>query len=142
LFYHVVWATIGRAPIIDAGREETIRRSIRTTCSEHGAPIHAIGVMPDHVHLAVSLPPRIAISDFMHALKGSSRHLINRIGADAGHDTFGWQPEYGVLSFGERSLPDVVAYVENQAAHHASDDLRSAFEHVERPYDPAARRRP
>lgn len=141
LFYHVVWATRGRLPIIDADREEMIRRSIRTTCAEHGAPIHAIGVMPDHIHLAVSVPPRVALAAFLHALKGSSSHLVNHVGAEKGRDTFGWQPEYGVLSFGERSLPDVVAYVKNQAAHHAADDLRPAYEHVERPYDPTARRR-
>ena len=105
LFYHVVWATTGRAPIIDAAREETIRRSIRTTCAEHGAPVHAIGVMPDHIHLAVSIPPRVALSAFLHAIKGSSSHLVNHVGADEGRETFGWQPEYGILSFGERSPP-------------------------------------
>ena len=141
LFYHVVWATKDRLPTIDASREETIRRSIRVTCEEHGAPIHAIGVMPDHIHLAVSVPPRIALSDFLHALKGSSSHLINRIGEEPRHDTFAWQPEYGILSFGERSLLDVVAYVENQAAHHAAADLLPAYELVERPFGPDSGRR-
>ncbi len=142
LYYHVVWGTKDRLPIIDADREETIRRSIRATCAEHGALIHAIGVMPDHVHLAVSVPPRVALSAFLHALKGSSSHLLNHVGADAGHDTFGWQPEYGILSFGERSLPDVVAYVEDQAAHHAAGEVRPAYEHLERPYDPTSGPRP
>jgi hypothetical protein len=38
---------------------------------------------------------------------------------------------------GERSLPDVVAYVENQRAHHAAQEIRPIFEITERPRPPA-----
>ncbi len=139
MFYHVVWATKVRLPTIDPDREATVRRSIRTTCAEYGVPVHAIGVMPDHVHLAVSVPPRVAISNFLYAFKGSSSHLLNHDGTHEHRETFAWQPEYGVISFGERSLPDVVAFVENQAVHHAADSLRPTFAHVERPFDPTPR---
>jgi len=91
--------------------------------------------MPDHVHLAVSVPPRVAISAFVQAVKGSSSHLVNHVESDMGRETFGWQAEYGVLSFGERSLEDVVAYVENQVAHHAAREIRPEFERLERPYN-------
>ena len=135
LFYHVVWSTRDRATAIDDEREDVIRRSIRATCAEHGALVHGIGVMPDHVHLAVSIPPKIAISIFVRQLKGSSSHLVNHTehGFDSG--TFAWQAEYGILSFGERSLADVVAYVENQRARHADHQLLPTFEAFERPFD-------
>jgi putative transposase len=141
LFYHLVWATKGRMPLIDADREEIVRRSIRVSCHEHAALIHGLGVMPDHVHLAVSIPPRLAISDVMHKIKGSSSHLINQVEKTDGRNQFAWQPEYGVLSFGERALADIVAYVENQRTRHANDDLRPLFEQTERPHDPVSRRR-
>lgn len=135
LFYHLVWTTRDRLPTIDDGREEIIRRSIRATCKEHGALIHGIGVMPDHVHLAASIPPRIAIADFVRQLKGSSSHLVNHVEHGRHPGAFAWQHEYAILSFGERSLPDVIAYVENQRSHHADQTLLPAFEETERPFD-------
>jgi putative transposase len=136
LYYHLVWGTKNRYPLIDEAREETIRRSIRATCEEHRALVHGIGVMPDHVHLSVSIPPRISASDFIQFVKGSSSHLINQIEAGQSENAFAWQAEYGVLSFGERSLEDVVAYVEHQREHHAENTTRPNYEQLERPYDP------
>jgi putative transposase len=133
LFYHLVWATRNREPLIDDERVAVLQRSFRAIAHEHGAMIHAIGIMPEHVHIAVSIPPRIAVSTFVKELKGESSHLLNRAVEQPEGDWFAWQAEYGVISFGERSLPDVVAYVENQEAHHATDELRPTFELTDRP---------
>jgi REP element-mobilizing transposase RayT len=133
--YHLVWATKLREPIIDGERGPVLQRSFRATAHEHGAVIHAIGIMPDHVHVAVSIPPKISVSLFVKELKGSSSHLLNRSVEHQPGDWFAWQAGYGVLTFGDRSLQDVVAYVNNQADHHAQNDLRSSFEPPE-PWKP------
>jgi putative transposase len=122
LFYHVVWATKDRAPLLNEVIATTVERSVRATSEELGARLIAIGAMPDHIHLVLSIPPRLAIADVIRRLKGSSSYAAN--GASHGPDSpFGWQSEYGVLSFGERALPDVVAYVRNQPARHAENRL-------------------
>jgi|SRR6476661_6504170 len=126
LYYHLVWATKHREPLIDHEIEMLVQRSFRATCHDLRVVVHAIGAMPDHVHLAVSIPPNIAISDAARRLKGSASHLINATG-ERGF-TFGWQPEFGVLSFGERHLPDVVGYVDNQPARHAAGRLWATME--------------
>jgi putative transposase len=126
--YHLVWATKLREPIIREEHAAVLQRSFRATAHEHGAIIHAIGTMPDHVHVAVAIPPRIAVAFFMKELKGSSSHLLNRSVKQRPGDWFAWQAGYGVLTFGERSLEDVVAYVNSQPAHHGDDDLRPDFE--------------
>jgi REP element-mobilizing transposase RayT len=127
LYYHIVWGTKRREPLIDDVRVAVIQRSMRAACHEAGAVVHAIGPMPEHVHLAVSIPPRLAIAAFVKQLKGGASHLLNHT-ATSPDETFAWQPEYGVISFGERSLPRIVAYVENQVAHHAADNLWPSFE--------------
>jgi putative transposase len=127
LFYHIVWATKGREPLIDAEHEATVTRIVQTICRESGAVMHAVGFMPDHVHVAVSVPPRIAVSDFVQQLKGGSSYQMKRPDG-----WFRWQPEYGVVSFGERALPDVVTYVRNQRERHAAKELWPTFERVER----------
>jgi putative transposase len=134
LFYHIVWATKNREPLIGAQQEEIIRRSIRTTCESASCLIHGIGIMPDHVHVALSIPPKMSIWEFMHQLKGSSSHLVRQAERPR---SFRWQPEYGVLSFHEDLLPKIVAYVENQRQHHTNGTIRRGLEQTVRPYSPA-----
>ena len=136
LFYHLVWATRNRESSIDEDRAVLLERAIRSACNDHEVMVHALTLMPDHVHLVASIPPRVAIADLMHRVKGMSSHMLNDT-ASRGDQPFAWQAEYGVLSLGERSLPDVVAYVENQRAHHAAQELRPIYEITERPRPPA-----
>ena len=135
-YYHLVWGTKNRHPLITPSRAELIRLSIAATCTERQALIHALGMMPDHIHLAVSIPPRFAVSDFVQWLKGASTRRINQHESGGPRDIFAWQAEYGMLTFGEKSLSVVVAYVENQERHHAEETLLARFEQLERPYTP------
>jgi putative transposase len=118
LYYHVVWATTRREPMIEADGARVIERSIRTKSRDLSGIVHAVGWMPDHVHVAVSIPPNIAIGTFVGQLKGASSHAVNQ--TEAREAPFAWQSEYGIESFGERNLPDVVAYIQNQSARHAT----------------------
>ena len=128
LFYHLVWATKDREPSIDEVAARVVEESIRASCDEPGIRLHAIGIMPDHVHVAVSLPPRIALASFIGQTKGRATHEVN--GSDQGPNRgpFAWQNEYGALSFGERALPDVIAYVRNQPERHAANRIWLALE--------------
>ena len=131
-FYHLVWGTKNRLPLIDEERDRLIQQSIRATCAKQDAFVFAIGAMPDHAHLAVSIPPAIAVAEFMRLIKGASSHLINKVSALSAHQTFAWQAEYGVFTFGERSLNDVRDYVMNQRKHHAEGSLLPNFERLQR----------
>ena len=131
-YYHVVWATKGREPLIDTEREALLRRSFQATCTKHGLRCHAMGFMPDHVHLALSIPPKFAISVLMAEIKGSGTHRLNHHPESAGRGTFGWQSEFGVLSLKERSLSTVTEYLFNQAERHADGTLYPGLERIER----------
>src|SRR4051794_352339 len=106
LFYHAVWATQMREPLIDEVMADAIQRSVRATGQEHRRFVHAVGVMPDHVHVAFSAPPSAAPSSIIGKTKGSSSHLMNSIDRENRASQFAWQSEYGVLSFGDKALPD------------------------------------
>ena len=133
LYYHIVWGTKNREPLITPAHDEIIQRSIRLNCRHYSALVHAIGIMPDHVHLAVSIPPSVSLSDFMHRIKGASSRLLRESG---GFREFYWQPEYGAISFHEELLPRIVGYVLNQRQHHAENQLRPRLEITMRPYNP------
>ncbi len=139
-YYHLVWGTKNRFPLITASRKELIRLSIAATCTERQALIHAIGMMPDHIHLAVSIPPDSQWLILSNGSKGASTRRINQHESEGPRDIFAWQAEYGMLTFGEKSLSDVVAYVENQERHHTEQTLLARFEQLERPYLPPQQR--
>ena len=76
-FYHIVWATKNRISVIDETAETAVRQSLIMTSEDLDLVPHAIGVMPDHVHFAVSIPPKISFSEAVKRLKGSSSHAVN-----------------------------------------------------------------
>jgi putative transposase len=86
---------------------------------------HAIGGMPDHIHVAISIPPKLAVATLIGQLKGASSHHINQNYADG---SFIWQAEYGVFSFSEKALSSIVDYVNHQKKHHAENALKMAME--------------
>lgn len=126
LFYHLVWSTKRRAPLIDATIDDLLRRSLSAKCHDLKIVVHAIGTMPDHVHLALSIPPSIAIATAVGQLKGTSSHLINQ--SDIVAEPFSWETEYAALSFGARNLDAVVAYINNQPQRHATHALWTPME--------------
>jgi putative transposase len=130
LFYHIVWTTKGRAPLIDEVNESVIRLSIQTTCRSEKSILHALGMMPDHVHVAASVPPSVSLACFVGHLKGSSALAVNA-SSSVGDTAFAWQAEYGDFSFTERNLPDVTAYVTHQRQRHAARDVWPTFEDFE-----------
>jgi putative transposase len=127
MFHHIVWTTSHRASVLDDEAERLIERSVTLTVEDLAIVPHAIGIMPDHVHLAVSIPPRIAVADAVKRFKGASSRALNQRHSAAG-GAFAWQAEYGVLTFGERALPDVVRYVQEQKSRHAANNLIRALE--------------
>lgn len=137
-YYHVVWATKHREPVINDAAADVIRRAVQQVCTDHRVLVHAIGMMPEHVHLAVSIPPSLAVAEFVKQIKGNTSHLVNRSVQQPVGDWFFWQPEYGVLTFGERSLETVTRYVENQPAHHAANEPMPLFERWENDYQAKA----
>jgi putative transposase len=126
VYYHLVWSTYRRLPLIDDDVADLIERSIKTTCHDLKILVHAFGTMPDHVHVAVSIPPTLAVSTAVGRMKGAASHLVNQRSADGG--SFTWQTEYGLVTFGERNLPMVIAYITEQPAHHAANKLWSSME--------------
>ncbi len=133
LFYHVVWTTQGRQPWLDEGRQELVRRVVSTSGRDLGVIVHAVGMMPDHVHVAASIPPSVPLTKAIGRWKGSSSHTINRDASLPDGTPFAWQAEYGVFSLGERAMPDVLAYIQNQRERHGNGELWAGLERIEPP---------
>ena len=114
-YYHLVWSTHNRLPLIHPEYEPILYQYLTQKSQSLGAPCYAIGGMPDHIHLIVSIPPKHSIAQFVKSLKGASaRHLNQSIATER----FGWQREYGVFTLGSKQLEIAVNYVNHQKHHH------------------------
>jgi putative transposase len=96
------------------------------TCDDMGLICHALGFMPELVHVAISIPPRYSVSAVVKRLKGASSHAVR-----ATNPGFTWQSEYGALSFGDRALSRVLDYVDHQREHHLAGTTIFRLERIE-----------
>ena len=109
LYYHLVWATKQRLPLIETKQEPVLYNYIIGKADSLGCIAHAIGGTEDRIHLVISIPPKLSIADFVKKIKGSSSYHMNHL--DAGLQKFGWQDGYGVFSMGTQQLDTAIAYV-------------------------------
>jgi putative transposase len=58
--------------------EARLKQIIGEVCQEHQAEIEELEVMPDHVHLLVSIDPRFGIHRLMKLIKGRSSRLLRQ----------------------------------------------------------------
>ena len=78
LKYHLVWITKYRKPVMSGDIAVRVRDLIREISRSMDVEIVKGHVARDHVHLFVSIPPRISISNYVKAVKGkSSRKLLS-----------------------------------------------------------------
>jgi len=76
LKYHIVWITKYRKPILRGEIGKRIRELIRQTCASLDVYIVKGHVSKDHVHLLLSVPPSLAVSELVKRLKGRSSRLL------------------------------------------------------------------
>jgi REP element-mobilizing transposase RayT len=129
LYYHFVWGTKNRQPLIASMFEADLYRAIAAKAQEMGGIIHAIGGIEDHVHVAASVPPKLAPARFIGDVKGNTSHYVNHVIRP--DFEFHWRDDYGVFSFGEKSLSMVVRYIHEQKQHHAAGTLFDLMERMD-----------
>lgn len=74
--YHIVFAPKYRRKIFYEEKRLAIRDILRTICGWKGVEIIKGEVCPDHVHLLLSIPPKMSVSYFVGYLKGKSSLMM------------------------------------------------------------------
>ena len=74
--YHIVFCPKYRRKAIYGQYREDLREIIRTLCRYKGVEILEGHMMPDHIHLLLSIPPKYSVSEVMGYLKGKSALMI------------------------------------------------------------------
>src|SRR4051794_31525827 len=88
---HIVWHTKDSRPLLIPVVEKAAHQAVSQRVLSHaGVLLHAVNGTETHVHIAVSIPPTLCISEFIGDVKGSSSHAMNQLFP---HDPqrFAWQ---------------------------------------------------
>ena len=114
---HFVWHVKHSQPLISEAIEPRLHRFIRNyALKTEDLIFHEVGGIEDHVHIAVTIPPTLKISEWIGKVKGASSHHVNH--ELVKRKLLDWQHGYGVVSFGTKDLPWVINYIRNQREHH------------------------
>lgn len=74
--YHIVFAPKYRRQVIYGKIKADIGIILRKLCEYKGVEIIEANACPDHIHMLVSIPPKLSVSQFMGYLKGKSSLMI------------------------------------------------------------------
>jgi putative transposase len=74
--YHIVFAPKYRRQVIYGQLRKDIGKILRNLCARKGVEIIEANACQDHIHMLVSIPPKIAVASFLGYLKGKSSLLI------------------------------------------------------------------
>ncbi|MBU3680029.1 MAG: IS200/IS605 family transposase [Candidatus Kapabacteria bacterium] len=116
LCYHLIFSTKLRLRLIDQSIEGLVWSILWNVCVRLGFHPYAVGGVEDHIHIAVSIPPTIPVSEAIGRIKNlATREIRNTIPSC---EDFEWQVGYGAFTFSHRNLDAVVRYIHHQRAHH------------------------
>ena len=132
--YHIVFAPKYRRQVIYGKLKVEIGKILRKLCEQKGVEIIQAEACPDHIHMLVSIPPSIAVADFVGYLKGKSSLMIFDRFANLkykyGNRHF-WCRGYYVDTVG-RNKKAIEEYIRNQLQEDIANDQISMKEF----YDP------
>jgi putative transposase len=121
-FWHIEFATKYRYKMFGKFKQQHIAdASIRKIAHRHRIQIHKLSVMPEHVHMRVTLPHGMTDSVALNLLKGGSayyffkNHPKSRLRLPQGHL---WSSGGCATTVGYNDIDTVENYITNQAEHH------------------------
>jgi len=131
--YHIVFAPKYRRQVIYGSIKEDIGKIIRTLCEYKKVEIIEANACPDHIHMLVSIPPKISVSSFMGYLKGKSSLMIFDRHANLkykyGNRHF-WCRGYFVDTVG-RNKKAIEQYIKKQLQEDIASDQISLKEYID-----------
>ena len=126
--YHIVWITKYRYKILNGKIAYSLRELIRQGCEARNIQIIKGSISKDHVHMLVSCPPNISVSQMMQYLKGRSSKKLQEEFPELKRKYWGqhvWDTGYFCRTVGTVTNEMIKEYIENQ-----TDDTEEIFKIV------------
>ena len=126
LKYHLVWIPKYRKHILDKEISGCIKDTFEKIAEEYEFRIDTMGVMEDHVHVFVEVPPRYSPARVVQVMKSISAREVFKKFPDLRKQLWAgelWNDGYFVRSVGDKVTADIIRkYIEYQA--HENDPMQ------------------
>ena|SRR5438876_8126823 len=103
LYALLTWTTLRRLPLIHSGAAAFLRRMLPEIARRHGTRVIELGIVRNHLHLVLELPPRVDVPRLVQGLKGASARIANRDGVMP-RARLRWADGYDLRSLSVRDL--------------------------------------
>jgi putative transposase len=117
--YHLVWIPKYRRKALHGIVKDELLRLFTSIAESQEMEVISAEVMPDHVHLFVSAPPRLSPSDIVNVFKGVTARMLRMKFPELKkiYSKGLWTRSYYVGTAGNMSAETIKAYIANQESH-------------------------
>ena len=116
---HLVFVPRYRRKVFDLDALERLRTTLAAVCEDFGATLDEFNGEPDHVHMLVHYPPKVAVSVLVNSLKGVSARRLRQERPDIAKRYWNgglWSASYFAASCGGAPIDVLRQYIEQQQA--------------------------
>ena len=126
--YHIVFIPKYRKKKLYGQVRADIRDIIKTLCSYKNVEIVEGAVCVDHIHLCVSIPPKLSVSSFIGYLKGRSTLMIYDIHPElqSKWNKAFWARGYYVATVGNLTEEAIKKYIQEQTKESRKEERDGA----------------
>ena len=131
--YHIVFAPKYRRKVFYGQKKREIGKILRQLCDWKQVKIVEAEVCPDHIHMLVEIPPKIAVSSFVGYLKGKSSLMIYEQFPELKYKYRNrefWCRGYYVDTAG-KNANKIAEYIRNQLQEDIANDQLTLFENID-----------
>lgn len=118
LVVHLVFTTKYRRKLFNGQIMDQLREAFGSACEKLECELVEMDGEPDHVHLLVAYPPKLAISVLVNNLKSVSSRRVRALNIDLPRQSKSaalWSRSYFACSAGGATIETLRAYVQGQA---------------------------
>lgn len=121
LNYHIIWGTKYRNRVLKGNVEIVLKKTLLEIASKYGFSIEHMEIgKDDHIHLLVSAPPKLSVTNVVRWLKGISAWRLFRECPELQNSYWKkanrhlWSSSYYVESIGTTNQQAVAKYIDDQ----------------------------
>lgn len=124
--YHIVFIPKYRKKVMYGKVRTDVREILRTLCQYKKVEIIEGAVCIDHIHLCVSIPPKLSVSEFVGYLKGKSALMIHDRHPEMTNkwNREFWARGYYVTTIGNINEDTIRKYITEQEEESKREDTR------------------
>ncbi len=128
IFYHIVFSTKERRPLIDPTHCKDLLRYVWGINKNMNCHLHRVNAVEDHIHILTAIHPKIALSDYVQRIKTGTTHWVKT--ESVFPHWAGWQDGYAAFTHSVREKGAIVDYINGQQEHHKTETFMDEYKRL------------